>query len=238
MTSPLSLTQLRPLLVNVATQTAAEVAARATSTRLRPGTVALVPAGAGGIVSVTLDGDPGHLLCDCLVGLPAVGERVMVLLTEPHGAYVVGYPMGRVLNPPTLMHTSIELLNGTSTGLVSVPQVGVSTFDLGAAQYPLRMEVRAWGRVGFSASAHIVYLRLVDRLGAGSLIAYGYNRANDYIIDIDSRWQSFTLAGGRDYGPGEVVGCELLYAVDTSNVYLQGAIEVRLIPRRVQAPVR
>jgi hypothetical protein len=75
-------------LARLATTTVAAAMARTPVPTLRPGTVV---ASEAGVTTVRLDGDNDPVLAQALTPEPRAGDRVMVHLVPPSGAFVMGY---------------------------------------------------------------------------------------------------------------------------------------------------
>lgn len=91
-------TGLAQVVVEIARQTALEVARSSPAITFRPATSVGGEPGPG-LVTVILDGDTVELTIPTLVPLANVGQRVMVALTPPSGAFVVGYINGNETFP-------------------------------------------------------------------------------------------------------------------------------------------
>lgn len=84
---------LAPLMTSAARSAVLEAARSIPVQTMRPGTVSAVELTSGipGRVYVILDGDSAPIPCACLIATPREGQRVMVQLAPPAGAYVVGH---------------------------------------------------------------------------------------------------------------------------------------------------
>lgn len=178
------------LLRRVAASTAQAAIDRTPVPTLRPATVV---SSSNGIASVALDGDDGSVLAEVLTPEPAEGDRVMILLQPPSGAFVVGFvgesrvswgTGGGIAGPNLGSKARRGTIGGTLPGVWATLVFETEVYDTDDAYDPATgiftapqdgaYQVAAQVGAQSTATGQLVRARLaLDPLGADDQVAYG-----------------------------------------------------------------
>lgn len=101
--------------------------------------------------------------------------------------------------------------------------------SIAALPYNYTMIVNWVGQHGFNGADNILILRVLDELG--NSINWRPNNSEQAIHQKSPQYGNFAVLGKKDYAAGATCGFRCNYRVDTSNVWGDWGVHVRLVPR-------
>lgn len=198
---------------------------------LRPATVAAPLATDPTMVTVTLDGDTTQVVVYSLVGLPAVGARVMVMFVPPAGSYIIGYAGQQ---PATSPVSNVETLRFPPSGTITFSTTSYAdmtgatqTFTKRLTNSRLHVDLKAQGRATTVGAAYFGYVGININGTDYDVSQYFFD-----LVNVDRAWSGDRMIDDVPAGTytitlrGKLGTAAKAFTVGTSNLLTATFTEV------------